>query len=310
MEVQNGFNGKYEVAVIGGSYAGLQAALSLGRSMRRVVVIDSGQPCNRFTPHAHNLITHDGDEPGAINLSARNELKEYATVELMSGLVKAATESLGSYRLRLADGRDVLAGRLLLAFGIRDLLPPIDGLAECWGKTVIHCPYCHGYEVKGRATGVIANGDVGYEYGRMVRHWTSDLTIFTNGPQAFNEEQRRGLSRHGVRVVEGRIDALRQEGGQVQEVVVTQAGGDRQSYPVEALYYRSPFELSVDLTAGLGYELTEQGLIRIDDFQRTPVPGIYAAGDCVTPFRSLAAAISGGALAGAMLNKEMIEEAW
>lgn len=292
----------FDVLIIGGSYAGLSAALTLGRASRRVLVLDSGQPCNRPTPHAHNFLTQDGRPPAAVAAEARAQVLAYPTVQLLSEAAGAATGSDGDFTLTTATGRTVRGRKLLFATGVRDILPPQPGVAECWGKSAIHCPYCHGYEYRGQPTGTLLNGDAALEHARLLRQWTDQLTVFTNGPATFAPEQRARLAAAGVGVEETPIRELRHHAGQLTHVVLA----DGRPVPLAALYIRPGMEQHCPLPRELGCAYTEAGYLQVDGMQKTTAPGIYAAGDATVLMRAVSLAVAGGGLAGAMLNHELL----
>ena len=294
-----------EVAIIGGSYAGLSAALALGRALRRVLVLDSGQPGNRSTPHAHNFLTQDGASPADLAAQARTQVLAYPTVQLLAEAAVAATGTDGDFTLTTATGRVVRAGKLLFATGVRDLLPAQPGFAECWGISVIHCPYCHGYEYRQRPTGTLLNGDAALEHARLLRQWTDQLTIFTNGPATFSPEQRAQLTCAGVGVEEAPVRELRHHAGQLTQVELA----DGRLVPLAALYLRPGMAQHCLLPRNLGCAYTEAGYLQVDFMQKTSVPGIYAAGDATLPLRAVSMAVAGGTVAGSALNHELLR-AW
>ena len=202
-------NNNFDVIIIGGSYSGLSAAMSLGRALRNVLIIDSGQPCNRNTPHSHNFLTQDGETPAIIASKAKEQVLKYTTVKFVEDKAIAATGTDNGFTVSTKAGKTYTAVKLLLAMGIRDIMPEIDGFAECWGTSVIHCPYCHGYEVNGQKTAILANGDAAYHYATLLSQWTKSLTIFTNGPAAFSDEQTRKLAQHNIPVIEASIEQLK-----------------------------------------------------------------------------------------------------
>jgi len=294
----------YDVIIIGGSYAGLSAAMSLGRALRNVLIIDSGKRCNSQTPHAHNLITHDGDTPADIAAKAKEQVLKYDTVSFVEGTAVSGSKTENGFQVETAAGELFSAAKIVIATGLTDLMPEINGFSECWGISILHCPYCHGYEVRGKKTGVIGNGDAGYEYAKMITNWTKSLVVFTNGPATFTTEQLARLKQHDVQIVEGELTSLEHASGYVNKIVLK----DGNKHLVDAIYARPAFKQQSAIAGELGCELTEHGLISVDAFSRTTVPGVYAAGDNSTMMRSLAAAIGNGSMAGAVLNKELIEE--
>lgn len=294
----------FDVLIIGGSYAGLSAAMALGRAVRRVLLLDSGQPCNRQTPHSHNLITQDGATPAHITAVAKEQVLAYPTVRFRVGTVTAVMGETNAFVVETAVGERFRARKILFATGIRDLLPTIPGFAESWGISVIHCPYCHGYEYRDQPTGILVNGPPALDFGKLIRNWTKQLTLFTNGPATIGPEQRQQLRTLAIALVEPEIAQISHTGGVLDSLQL--ADGTR--HPLRALYARVPFEQSTPLPEALGCALTEAGLLQTDAFGHTSVPGVYAAGDNCSLLRSVAGAIAQGNVAGAFLNHELIAE--
>lgn len=294
----------YDVIIIGGSYSGLSAAMSLGRSLRNVLVIDSGLPCNRQTPHSHNFITQDGEKPAVISAKAKLQVEFYDTVKFYQGLAISAHKTENGFEIKTESGKIFNSKKVLFATGVKDLLPEISGFAECWGISILHCPYCHGYEVKKEKTAIVANGDMGFEYAKMILNWTKNLRLITNGKSTLTLKQTEILKKHQVEIVEDEIITIEHQKGNVQNIVFS--NGSKIS--VTAIYFRAPFEQHCVLPESLGCELTDQGLLKVDGFQKTTVPGIFASGDCHIQARSVAMAVSSGSFAGAIINKEIIDE--
>ena len=296
----------FEVIIIGGSYSGLPTAMSLGRSLRQVLVIDSGLPYNRQTPHSHNFITHDGEKPSVILALAKEQVAFYDTVQFYNGLAVSAVKNENGFEVTTESGDIFTARKILFATGITDLMLNIDGFAECWGISVLHCPYCHGYEVKGEKTAVIANGDMGFEYVKMISNWTKDLKLLTNGKSTLSSEQTERLQKHQIEIIEDVIDSFIHENGNVQEIIFK----NQSNIMVKVIYSKLPFVQHCPLPESLGCELTEQGLLKVDIMQKTNIPGIYASGDSTIQARSVAMAVSSGSFAGASINKELIDESF
>lgn len=295
-----------DVIIIGGSYAGLSAALTLGRSLRRVLIIDSGAPCNRTAPQAHNFLTHDGERPAAIAATAREQVLRYPTVSLLEGWAEAGERTADGFAVRLRNGERHEARKLVLASGVKDLMPPIEGFAACWGISVVHCPYCHGYEVRNKATGVLANGDVLVHYAPLLRNLTAHLTALTNGPASFNGEQRAKLQAHGIALIEKEVRAVAHENGRLHHVVFT----DGSTHALAALYHPTAFEQHSPVPRSLGCAFTEHGHIRVDEAQRTSIEGVFACGDSASPMRSVSYAVASGTLTGATINHSLAEAAF
>lgn len=297
-------NNTYDVIIIGGSYSGFSAAMALGRSLRKVLIIDSGKPCNHQTPYSHNFITHDGKKPSDINAKAKKQVLKYPTITFLEAKATKALKTEKGFVIETEKGETFTSRKLLFTTGLKDIFPEINGFAECWGISILHCPYCHGYEVKNEKTGIIANGAIGYEFTKMISNWTKDLTVFTNGKTTLTEEQTAILKKNNVAVIENEIDYILHNEGKLMSIVFK----DGSKTAIKALYAKPPFEQHSLLPQELGCEITEQGLIKVDSFQKTTIAGIYAAGDNSTFGRSLALAVSSGSVAGALINKELIEE--
>ncbi|GAB3772259.1 FAD-dependent oxidoreductase [Spirosoma horti] len=294
----------FDVIVVGGSYSGLSAAMTLGRSLRKVLVIDSGKPCNRQTPHSHNFLTQDGETPANIAAIAREQVLRYPSVSFLSDLaIKAASDPDG-FLIETAGGQEFKSRKLILATGVEDLMPPIPGFAECWGRSVLHCPYCHGYEVAGQRLGILANGDTAYELVRLIQHWSPKLALFTNGPASLTPEQRRIIDQLNVPVMDEPLSAIAHEQGNLTELQFA----DGPAYAIDALYSRVPFRQHSDLAEQLGCAMTESGLINTAGFGKTNVPGVYTAGDNSSPMRQVSMAVTNGSLAGVWVNRELMEE--
>lgn len=294
----------YDVIIIGGSYAGMSAALALGRSLRKALVIDSGNPCNRQTPHSHNFIGFDGMAPADVKKNSQNSLMRYQSVTYQNGLVEDVVQKDGLFEVITSDNQLFTAKKILFATGLTDTIPNIPGFAECWGISVLHCPYCHGYEARYQRTGIIGNGDMGFELAKTISHWTSDLTLYTNGASTLSPEQVLKLNKHNIKVVENNIEELEHENGCVKRLHFT----DTETDDIEAIYTQLPFIQQCPIPEKLGCELTEKGFIKVDKCLETTVPGVFAAGDCLSLFRSIAHAVASGNKAGAVINKCLIEE--
>lgn len=294
----------FDVIIIGGSYAGLSAAMALGRSLKNVLIIDSGIPCNRQTPHSHNFITQDGEKPGVIADKAKAQVLKYDTVKFKNAFASSAQKTEEGFLVRTDASAEYSAKKLIFATGIKDIMPSIKGFAECWGISVVHCPYCHGYELRDRKTGIIANGERAVHLASLVRNLTRHVTILTSGKAEFNEDQLHKLSRNNVPIDETEITEIRHQDGHVRSVVFK--SGEAVSF--DAIYAAVPFTQHTDIPVSLGCELTENGYIKVDGSQKTTIPGVFACGDNSAMMRSVANAVYTGNLTGAMVNRELTEE--
>lgn len=296
----------YDVIIIGGSYSGLSAGMALGRSLKQVLIIDSGKPCNAQTPHSHNFITQDGETPKAIATKAKEQVAKYKTVTFHSGLAIHGKKTESGFEITTETGEVFTAKKLIFATGVKDVIPSIKGADACWGISMIHCPYCHGYEVRNEKTGILANGEMAFEFTKLIHNWTKELTLFTNGKSTLTTEQTSKLKEHGIDLVEKELEAFSHTDGYMEEVSFK----DGSTTKIKAMYAKLPFVQHSDIPQDLGCELTEQGFIQVDAFQKTTIPGIYASGDNCTPMRSVANVVAMGTLAGVMISRELIDEAF
>ncbi len=294
----------FEVIIIGGSFAGLSAALALGRSLRRTLIIDGGQPCNQPTPHSHNFLTQDGEPPEVIAKRAKKQILRYDTVQFKSGMVTDARKERGRFTIGMEGQIEFTAEKVLFATGVKDQMPDIKGFVECWGKTILHCPYCHGYEVRHQKTGILAKGETAFEFCKLIQHWTDQLTLFTNGESGLNPDQKELIRKLNIEIVEKEVAELQHEKGKIQRILFE----DGDPFELEAMYSRVDFEQHCDLPVKLGCEMTEQGHVQVDFMQKTSIKGMFAAGDNTTPFRSVSLAVSSGTIAGAAINMELIAQ--
>ena len=293
----------FDVIIIGGSYSGLAAGMALGRALRKVLIIDSGNPCNRQTPHSHNFLTQDGNTPKAISTMARQQVKKYKTVKFLKGVAVSAQKNDTGFTI--GTNTKVFSGRkLIFATGIHDIMVDVPGFSACWGISVLHCPYCHGYEVSNQKTGILNNGDAGYEFTTVIANWTNDLTLYTNGKSTISEEQVAKFNKNNIRIVEQEIVELEQKKGKLQKMVFK----DGSKSSISVLYAPRTFVQHCELPGKLGCELTTEGYLKVDAFQKTSIKGIFASGDCTTRMRTVANAVATGTTAGMMANRELIDE--
>jgi thioredoxin reductase len=297
----------HDVIIIGGSYAGLSAALALGRARKRVLIIDAGQRRNRFAHTAHGLIGQDGRAPDAIARDARAEVAAYPTVAFLDGTAVAAAPVDSGFRVTLADGAAHTASRLILATGVVDELPDLPGLREGWGKWVFHCPYCHGYEVADRRLGVLAFTPAANHAANLIPEW-GPTTYLTNGVVTLTAAERAALTARGVTIEDGTVAAIIGEGEGMSGVRLR----DGRTIALDALFIAAPWRLASPLAEHLGCALDETSLgpvIRVDGLGQTSVPGVYAVGDAAQMMKSLASAVSSGYAAGAMAHQSLLPRA-
>jgi thioredoxin reductase len=293
----------FDVIIIGGGTAGLSAALVLGRALRSTLVVQAGPPRNAPSPEAHSLFTRDGTPPAQLLELGRAQLAPYETVAIRGTHARAVTGAAGGFTVAVDDGAELPARRVLLAVGVRDELPPIDGMAELWGRGVLHCPYCHGWEVRGGPLAVHARGAGAMEFVPLLLQWSRDLLLCTDGDPGLSPDDLAALARHGVRVVQTPL--ARVEGDAHLERIVF---ADGRVEPRRALFIRPPQRVGSDIPAQLGCDMTEAGHISVGPDQQTSVRGVYAAGDATTPMQQLVAAAASGAAAAGMINRDLIQE--
>ncbi|TCD27236.1 NAD(P)/FAD-dependent oxidoreductase [Pedobacter psychrodurus] len=294
----------FDVIIIGGSYAGLSAALTLGRATRNVLVIDAGKPCNRQTPHSHNFLTHDGDKPAAISKAAKAEVLKYPTVRFLERKAITTKQIDGGFSIGVESAESFTARKILLAMGLKDVLPDIKGLAECWAISAVHCPYCHGYEIRNEKIGLLMNGEHAFEMAKNLHLWNKDLTILTNGKSLLTAEQTEKLKAKSITIIEDEIIELVHVNGYLEDVVFKNG----EKLALKAIYVKSDVEQHVNFDEQLGFELTDLKTIKVDGQQQSTAKGVYAAGDCATLFRSLSIITAAGTMAAVAMNKEIISE--
>jgi len=289
----------HDVAIIGGGPAGLSAALVLGRARRRVVVIDAAQPRNAPAEHMHGFLSRDGMPPADLLHTARVEVRHYG-VEIVEDRVVDAT---AGFALRLAGGRTIEARRLLLATGAADVLPEVPGARERWGRDFLHCPYCHGWEVRDRPIGVLATGPGSVEHAHLLRQWTDDVIFFTHS-HTVTAEERATLEARGIEVVDGAVERL-----VVDDRLRAVQLADGRTFPRDAVFIRPALRGHTDgLAAALGCELLAGGLVPAGADGRTSVPGIWAAGNATNPRAQVITAAGEGSAVAIVINTELVQD--
>ncbi|MCY1530030.1 thioredoxin-disulfide reductase [compost metagenome] len=296
----------YDAIIVGGSFAGLSAALQLARARQRILLIDAGLPRNRYAAHAHGILAQDGRPPRDILEQARAQLALYPTLTFLDGeATKAsAVRDGGPFRVALADGREALGLRLILATGLRDELPPLAGLQERWGQTVLHCPYCHGYENAGRPLGVLAAHPLSAHQAALLPDW-GPTTYFTQGEFEPDAEQAALLAKRGVRIE--RTPVVELMGAAPALDAVKLADGRRMA--VHALFVASRTHMASPLAMQLGCAFDEGPLgpvIRVDALKQTTVAGVFAAGDAAIPMSNATLASASGVMAGVCAHRSLV----
>lgn len=291
-----------DVAVIGGSNAGLSAALALGRARRSVAVIDDSNPRNAPAGHAHNVYTRDGTPPDELRRIGRQQLEPYG-VHFVKARVNTVEGSKGAFQLILSDGGELTAARLLLATGVTDDLPNVPGIRESWGKSVFTCPYCHGWEVQDMPLAVLGDSDMGYGFARLIQNWSRDLVLVTGGTTTLTDDQLDDLHARGIDIIEAAITEYENHNGELSALCLSNG----QRLARKAVFMRPLMSLRSNLHKQLGCALSDDGLqVVVDEAGQTSVQGVYAAGDMVSPMAAVIMAAASGAKAAGALNHEFV----
>jgi thioredoxin reductase len=297
---------QFDVIIIGGSFAGLSAALALGRAKRNVLIIDNNNPCNKQAPRAHNFLTWDNSKPYDILSAGRKDVMTYPSIEFKDGTAADAIKTDNGFKLSLETGERFNAKKLLFATGVSDIMPEINELQSCWGISVLHCPYCHGYEVKDKRTAVLANGINGFDVCMVLKQWTNDIVLLTNGKSKLKKRHVERLRSHDIDIIEKEISALEHNNGEIKKVYFK----DNTSLEIPVMYAKLEIKQQCDLPEKLGCKMTEHGHVKVDEFKKTSVHGVYAAGDNTSTGRTISLAVAAGTVAGMRLNGELSSESF
>jgi thioredoxin reductase len=297
----------WDVIIVGGGPAGLSAALTLGRCRRRVLVCDAGRYRNRASRHMHSFLSRDGISPKDFLVTAREQLAPYDCVELrLPATVVAAEKQEPTFHVTLDDGRHEHCRKILLATGVVDELPAVEGIDRFYGVSVHHCPYCDGWEWRDRRIGAYGDGDKGAGLALMLRQWSADVALFTSGAGELTREHRERLARFEIAIHEKPIARLEgDDDGHLQRVVLTEGTPvDRDS-----LFFNTGQHQRSALAEKLGCEFTERGGVQTHEHEvATRVPGLYVAGDASRDVQLVVVAAAEGAKAGFAINRELLAE--
>ena len=295
----------YDVIVVGAGPAGLSAALMLGRSRRRVLVCDSGKPRNAASTALHGYLTRDGIAPADFRRAARDELRTYDCVEIRDVEVTAAACAPdGRFHVTLETGDRLVSRKLLIATGVVDNLPDVPGMRELYGRSVFHCPYCDGWEVRDRPIAIYGRGARGYGLSLEMLGWSRDLVLCADGPSGLDREQRERLERNGIGFREDRVVRLDARDGRLERVVFDK--GD--PLPREALFFTTGQYQHSELAVRLGCEFNEKGTVRTGKYESTHLPGLYVAGDASRAVQWVVVAAAEGAEAAFAINTDLLKE--
>jgi thioredoxin reductase len=295
-----------DVVIIGGGPAGLNAALVLGRARKSVVVIDEGRPRNRITRETHGFLTRDGISPGEFRRIAKEQINAYPSVHFVEDAAVTIIGTDGNFQITTAQGTMYLSKKLLFAAGMKDLPLAINGLDEVYGKSAFVCPYCDGWELRDQPLVLIVKGDRALHTAKMLSGWTSQLTICTDGPDEWTDEQREELKKHNVPTFDSPILRIESSDGIVKQIVLE----DGKIVPCTGIFFAPKLAAGSDLPKALGCQVNEAGTVVVDRFGKTNVPGIYSAGDAATELYQAITAASMGSMAAVGINGELLAEAW
>ncbi|MBN9672739.1 NAD(P)/FAD-dependent oxidoreductase [Roseibium aggregatum] len=294
----------YDVIIIGGSFAGLSAAMQLARARRRVLIVDTGTPRNRFSASSHGFPGQDGRQPAAILATLRSELAAYPTVDFREEQSEAAVREGARFRISLAGSTEKTGRRIILAYGVRDSLPDLPGLSERWGVSVLHCPYCHGYELNNQPIGVLARDGIAQHQAMLLPDW-GPTTLFTQ--RSFNPDpkQAENLAARGVKIENVPVAKLLGPGPSLEAVQLV----DGRRIPLNALFLAPQTSPSCDLAEQLNCA-TKPGptglYLDVDETQATSIPGVFAAGDVASPMPNATLAAAAGVIAGGAAHRSLI----
>lgn len=294
---------RHDAIIVGGSFAGLAAATYIARGRRTAAIIDSGLPRNRFAAHSHGFLAHDGDSPADILATARAQVAAYPTVQFIDGSASSATKTDDGFAVTLATGEVIEGRKLVLAYGISDILPELPGLRERWGSSVIHCPYCHGYEFSDRQLGVLNMHPRSIHQAQLIAEW-GPTTFFLNG-ETIDDAARAMLEKRGVAIEPAPVKALHGKGQDLSSVELV----DGRTVRIEALYIGAPTRHNSTIAADLGCEMEESPagpVVKVDAMKMTTVPGIYAAGDITRAMHNVTFATADGVTAGVAVHASLV----
>jgi len=293
----------FDVVVVGGGAAGLSAALVLSRARRKVLVIDSGTPRNAPAAHMHGFLSRDGLPPSELLAIGRDEVKGYGATIIDDAVTQVVPNGESHFRVLLGDGQRISTRRLLVATGLRDELPDIPGLRELWARDVLHCPYCHGWEVRDQHLAVLGTSPEAVRYAQIVRQWSDDVVYITE-PGTLTAAETSQLAARSIGIVEGTVKQVLADDDRLSGIEMV----DGRVIPRQAVFVPPRFVPNNDLLLGLGCDLDEHGWVTIDSTGRTSVPGVWVAGNLANPRAQVITAAGEGTAAAIALNADLVEE--
>ncbi|MFF2089414.1 NAD(P)/FAD-dependent oxidoreductase [Paenibacillus sp. NPDC058174] len=296
----------FDVTIIGGGPAGLNAALVLGRARKKVALIDDSRHRNAVTKAVHGFLTRDGISPSEFRRMAKDEISAYPSVSFVSDTAVSITGSDGQFHVETGQGEAFTSKKVLFTVGMKDQPLSIPGLAEVYGRSAFVCPYCDGWELRDQHLVIINKGPELMHFAPVISGWTNRFTICTNGPDELTDADRDELKQHHVALYDSPIRQIDSSDGIVQQVVLE----DGTIIPCRGIFFKPDLVTGSDLPQRMGCEMTEWGAVVIDEFGKTSIPGIYGAGDAASRMHQAIAAASAGAFTAAVINNELNAEAW
>ncbi len=294
----------YDAIVIGGSLAGLSDATYIARARRKVLGIDAGSPRNRFSPAAHGFLGQDGVAPADILATARAQLSAYPTVEFLAGKALSAQKTADGFSVETDTGRAVESAKLVITSGRSDILPDIPGLKDRWGHSVLHCPYCHGYEIGAGQIGVLASQPMSVHQAELASDW-GPVTFFTNGLDILTDDNRSLLAARNIAIETTPVAALEGTGTALSGLRLK----DGRIRDIRALFIGAETRFNSEVAEQLGCAIEDSPMGRIittDDRRQTTIPGVYAAGDVARPQHTVSLAVADGMMAGVSLHQSLV----
>lgn len=287
---------QYDVLIIGGSHAGLSAAMAIGRLRRSALIVDSGEPRNAVSLHANNIAGLDGQGPDHLRAQAREDLRKYETIHYEKGSILQVNKAGSLFEAQLATGKAVVVRKVILAYGVKDNLPNIENIKQLWGKFVFHCPYCHGFEVSDQTIGLLANGPFAEHMLPMLKNLSANIILFAQGALQLTEDFKAKISKSNIKVIESPLKSLNINEQKLKSALTV----DGTEVEIDALFVSPllPFTLKSSLAEELGCEKTDMGIIKVGEMGGTNIRGVFAAGDIMTMRHSVVAALASGQLAG------------
>jgi len=296
----------FDVAIIGGGPAGLNAALLLGRARKNVALVDEGRPRNAVTREIHGFLTRDGMMPSEFRRIAKEEIGAYPSVSFFTETAVSITGADCRFEIETTEGQQLLAKKVLFAVGMKDRPLDILGLTEVYGKSAFVCPYCDGWELRDQPLVIITKGAELMHFAPLISGWTKDFTVCTNGPDELTDIEREEIRKSQVSLFESPIRQIDSVDGMVRQVALE----DGTTIACRGIFFKPVLVTGSDLPRTIGCQMTETGAVVVDEFGKTNIPGIYSAGDVASPLHQAIAAASMGAFIAAVINNELNAEAW